>query len=189
MAGPGRLARRTAKGARPADPGWTEQRLRDLERLKCLLWHGPARQATGAAQELADDAWGRDEDAKEDGTETAEARGKLGRLRTAAEELATCLRRNAGQIVNHGERISTGFVESAVVQVVPGRFSKKRSMRGPRLARASRCRPGRARPAASWKMPSGADGRGSSRRPRPNRTRQGTARSLDQPDTPVASVS
>ena len=87
---------------------------------------------------------------KEDGTETAEARGKLKRLHTTAEELATCLRRNAGQIVNGGERrragerISTGFVESAVVQVVPGRFSKKRSMRRPqagaRLALQARTR-------------------------------------------------
>ena len=46
---------------------------------------------------------------------------------------------------------------------------------GPRLARTWPCRPGRACSTASWRMPSGADGRGSSRRPRPNRTRQGSA--------------
>ena len=144
------VLRQMTKGACPADPGWTEQRLRDLEQLKWLLWHGHARQAVDAAEELANDAWGRGEDAKEDGAETAEARGKLGRLHTAAEELATYLRRNAGQIVNYGERhragerISTGFVESAVNQVVSKRFSKKQSMRwtqaGAHLALQARTR-------------------------------------------------
>ena len=82
--------------------------------------------------------------------ETAGARGKLRRLHTAAEELATYLPRNAGQIVNYGERhragerISTGFVESAVNQVVSKRFSKKQSMRwiqaGAHLALQARTR-------------------------------------------------
>ena len=128
------VLRQMTKGACPADPGWTEGRLRDGERLKWLLWHGHARQAVDAAQELADDAWGRGEDAKEERTEAVETRGKLARLHAAAEELATYLRRNAGQIVNYGERhragerISTGFVESAVNQVVSKRFSKRHSM-------------------------------------------------------------
>ena len=144
------VLRQMTKGACPADPGWTEQRLRDLEQLKWLLWHGHARQAVDAAQELADDAWGREEDAKEEKTETAETKGKLKRLQTAAEELATYLRRNAGQIINYGERhragerISTGFVESAVNQVVSKRFSKKQSMRwtqaGAHLALQARTR-------------------------------------------------
>ena len=144
------VLRQMTKGACPADPGWTEQRLRDLERLKWLLWHGHVRQAVDAAQELADDAWGREEDAKEEGAVTAETRGKLKRLHTTAEELATYLRRNAGQIVNYGERhragerISTGFVESAVNQVVSKRFSKKQSMRwtqaGAHLALQARTR-------------------------------------------------
>lgn len=144
------VLRQMTKGACPADPGWTEQRLRDLERLKWLLWHGYARQAVDAAQELADDAWGREEDAKEEGVETAEARGKFRRLHTTAEELATYLRRNAGQVINYGERhragerISTGFVESAVNQVVSKRFSKKQSMRwtqvGAHLALQARTR-------------------------------------------------
>ena len=144
------VMRQMTKGACPADPGWTEQRLRDLERLKRLLWHGHARQAVDAAQELADDAWGREEDVKEEGAETVETRGKLGRLHTTAEELATYLRRNAGQIINYGERhragerISTGFVESAVNQVVSKRFSKKQSMRwtqaGAHLALQARTR-------------------------------------------------
>jgi hypothetical protein len=132
------------KGAYPADPGWTEGRLRDLERLKWLLWHGHARHAVDAAQDLADDAWGLEEDA------AGEAKAKPARLRTAAEEFATYLRRNAGQIVDYGERhragerISTGFVESAVNQVVAKRFSKKQSMRwtqrGAHLALQARTR-------------------------------------------------
>ncbi len=89
-------------------------------------------------------------DAKEEAAETAEVRGKLKRLHTTAEELATYLRRNAGQIVNYGERhragerISTGFVESAVNQVVSKRFSKRQSMRwaqaGAHLALQARTR-------------------------------------------------
>lgn len=71
------------KGACPADPGWTENRLRDLERLKWLLWHGHARHAVEAAQGFADDAWCTEEDAA--------AEGKLGRPRAAAEEFATYL--------------------------------------------------------------------------------------------------
>ena len=144
------VLRQMTRGACPGDPGWTERRLRDLEQLKWLLWHGHARHAVEAAQELADDAWGRAEDAKEEGTETAGVRSKLARLHTAAEELVTYLRRNAGQIVNYGERhragerISTGFVESAVNQVVSKRFSKKQSMRwtqaGAHLALQARTR-------------------------------------------------
>ncbi len=117
------------KGACPADAGWTGDRLRDLERLKWLLWHGHARHAVDAAQGFADDAWGMEEDAAGD------AKAKPTRLRAAAEEFATYLRRNAGQIIDYGERhragerISTGFVESAVNQVVSKRFSKRQSMR------------------------------------------------------------
>lgn len=64
-----------------------------------------------------------------------DAKAKPKRLRAAAEEFATYLRRNAGQIIDYGERhragerISTGFVESAVNQVVSKRFSKRQSMR------------------------------------------------------------
>lgn len=131
------------KGACP-DAGWSEARLRDLERLKWLLWHGHARHAVEAADGFADDAWGMEGDA--DG----EAKAKLGRLHRAAEEFATYLRNNAGQIVDYGERhragerISTGFVESAVNQIVSKRFSKRQSMRwtprGAHLALQTRTR-------------------------------------------------
>ncbi|MCB4824573.1 ISKra4 family transposase [Roseicella aerolata] len=116
------------KGTCP-DRGWTEARLRDLERLKWLLWHGHARHAVEAASGFADDAWGMEGDAE------GEAKAKLGRLHRAGEEFATYLRNNAGQIIDYGERhragerISTGFVESAVNQIVSKRFSKRQSMR------------------------------------------------------------
>lgn len=116
------------KGACP-DPGWTANRLRDLERLKWLLWHGHARHAVEAAEGFADDTWGLEEEAAGD------AKAKLGRLHRAADDFATYLRNNAGQIVDYGERhragerISTGFAESAINQVVAKRFSKRQSMR------------------------------------------------------------
>jgi len=118
----------TTKGAGP-DPGWTERRLADLERLKWLLWHGHARHAVEAAEGFAEDAWCLAEEA------TGEAKAKRARLRVAAEEFATYLRRNADQIVDYGERhragerISTGFVESAINQIVAKRSSKRQSMR------------------------------------------------------------
>ena len=116
------------KGACP-DPGWTERRLADLERLKWLLWHGHVRHAVEAAEGFAEDAWCMEEET------TGEARAKPARLRAAAEELTTYLRRNADQIIDYGERhragerISTGFVESAINQIVAKRFSKRQSMR------------------------------------------------------------
>ena len=64
-----------------------------------------------------------------------DAKANPARPRAAVEEFATYLRRNAGQIVDCGERhracerTSTGFVESAVDQVVPKRFSKRQSTR------------------------------------------------------------
>ena len=122
MAGAGTIGR----GACP-DAGWTERRTRDLERLKWLLWHGHTRHAVKAAEGFADDVWGMEGDAE------GEAKSKLGRLHRTAEECATDLRNNAGQIVDCGERISTGFVERAVNQIVAKRFSKRQSMRWTRV--------------------------------------------------------
>jgi hypothetical protein len=131
------------KGACP-DPGWTERRLADLERLKWLLWHGHARHALEAAEGFAEDAWCMEEEA------SGEAKTKPARLRVAAEEFAVYLRRNTGQLVDYGERhragerISTGFVESAINQIVAKRFSKRQSMRwtkcGAHLALQTRTR-------------------------------------------------
>ena len=57
------------------------------------------------------------------------------KLLKAVEEFTTCIQRNRGFIPNYGERyrngerISTGFVESAVNQVISKRFAKKQQMR------------------------------------------------------------
>lgn len=62
-------------------------------------------------------------------------KAKLGRLHEAADAFATHIRRHAAQLVDDGERhragerISTGFVESAVNQIIAKRFSKGQSMR------------------------------------------------------------
>jgi hypothetical protein len=93
-------------------------------------WPKWGRHAVDAAEGFAEDAWGMEEEAA-----AGEAKAKLARLRTAAEEFATYPRNNAGQIVDYGERhragerISTGFAESAVNQIVAKRFSKRQSMR------------------------------------------------------------
>lgn len=59
----------------------------------------------------------------------------LKKLARALDEFATYVDNNAGAIVNYGERyrcgerIATGFVESAVNQVIAKRFVKKQQMR------------------------------------------------------------
>jgi hypothetical protein len=59
----------------------------------------------------------------------------LRKLGQALGEFATYITNNANYVVNYGERfragerISTGFVESAVDQVVDKRFDKRQSMR------------------------------------------------------------
>jgi hypothetical protein len=61
--------------------------------------------------------------------------GPLRKLGKTLGEFATYISNNAGYIVNYGERfragerISTGFVESAVNQIVDKRFDKRQSMR------------------------------------------------------------
>ena len=59
----------------------------------------------------------------------------LRKLASALGELATYITNNVGHVVNYGERfragerISTGFVESAINQIVDKRFDKRQSMR------------------------------------------------------------
>jgi hypothetical protein len=59
----------------------------------------------------------------------------LKKLARTFEEFATYIDNNASGIVNygerhrHGERISTGFVESTINQVIAERFVKKQQMR------------------------------------------------------------
>ena len=66
---------------------------------------------------------------------TGERRAKLKRLGAAVGEFQVYIHRNAGSVVDYGERyragerISSGFVESAINQVIAKRFSKRQSMR------------------------------------------------------------
>jgi hypothetical protein len=96
-----------------------------LDRLKWFLWHGNVYQAVQVMQTI------------EGNLEVAVATsddGTARKLLKAVEEFHTYITNNAGFIPNygeryrHGERISTGFVESTVNQVVSKRMVKKQQM-------------------------------------------------------------
>jgi hypothetical protein len=96
-----------------------------LERLKWALWHGNVYKAFHKIAALAMDL-----DVAVATTGDATAR----KLLKAVEEFHTYIERNRAFIPNYGERyrngerISTGFVESTVNQVVSKRFCKKQQM-------------------------------------------------------------
>jgi hypothetical protein len=99
--------------------------VRDLERLKWFLWHGNVYKALQVVQCIEMDL---DAAVANDGHATAR------KLLKAVEEFHTYIENNQGFIPNygerhrHGERISTGFVESTVNQVISKRFCKKQQM-------------------------------------------------------------
>ena len=100
--------------------------VRQLERSKWFLWHGNVFQAlkvlTTIPLDLELASWQRDD-------------GKIGKLCKAVQEFHTFIDRNQAFIPNYGERyrngerISTGFVEATVNQVVSRRMVKKQQMR------------------------------------------------------------
>jgi len=98
-----------------------------LDRIKWLLWHGNAPDAIEDIECLAEDV---DGDLEENPTAVS-----LRKLASALGELATYITNNVGHVVNYGERfragerISTGFVESAINQIVDKRCDKRQSMR------------------------------------------------------------
>jgi hypothetical protein len=99
--------------------------VRNVERLKWYVWHGNVYKALQVVQfiEMALDAA-----VIMSGHATARKRLK------AVEEFHTYIENNQSFIPNygeryrHGERISTGFVESTVNQVISKRFCKKQQM-------------------------------------------------------------
>jgi hypothetical protein len=99
--------------------------MRDLERLKWYLWHGNVYKALQVVQSVEMDL-----DAAVATSDHATAR----KLLKAVEEFHTYVENNQGFIPNYGERyragerISTGFVESTVNQVINKRFCKKQQM-------------------------------------------------------------
>jgi hypothetical protein len=120
----------TAKGlqATTSPEGRTrrDEVVRELERIQGLLWHGNVLQAL---QELRCVEGDLEATAYESDDAIAGKRCK------AVQEFATYIKRhgsfipNYGERSRHGERISTGFVESTVHDVVSQRMVKKQHMR------------------------------------------------------------
>jgi hypothetical protein len=99
--------------------------IRSLECLKWFLWHGNVSQAVQVIESVEGDL------------EVAVATSRESparKLLKAVGEFHTSIKNNAGVIPNygeryrHGERISMGFVESTVNQVVSKRMVKKQQM-------------------------------------------------------------
>ena len=96
------------------------------------MWHGNVFRADETLYDLLEDIADVREEQREAGLPSSVVLKKLDR---ALDEFATYVDNNAGAIVNYGERyrcgerISTGFVESAVNQVIAKRFVKKQQMR------------------------------------------------------------
>jgi hypothetical protein len=99
--------------------------LRELERLKWYVWHGNVYKALQVVQSIEMDL---------DAAVATTGHGTARKLLKAVEEFHTYIENNGGFIPNYGERyragerISTGFVESTVNQVISKRFCKKQQM-------------------------------------------------------------
>ncbi|MDM0085644.1 ISKra4 family transposase [Variovorax sp. J31P179] len=116
--------------------GWQgsekENLLKGSERVKWFLWHGNAIRADETLYDLVEEVEGVLEQDRQAGRPPSVVLKKLDR---ALGEFATYVDNNAGAIVNYGERyrcgerIATGFVESAVNQVISKRFVKKQQIR------------------------------------------------------------
>jgi hypothetical protein len=112
--------------------------LKDLESAK--LWHGNVFQAFNELQGLEMDVEGATFETKD---ETAR------KLLKGLEELHTYVERNQEFIPNYGERyrkgerIASGFVESAVNQVMSKRMAKHQQMQWSQRGAISCCRSGR----------------------------------------------
>jgi hypothetical protein len=99
--------------------------VQELERLKWFLWHGNVYKALQVVQSVEMDL---------DAAVATSHDNTARKLLKAVEEFRTYIENNKGFIPNYGERygngerISTGFVESTVNQVVSKRFCKKQQM-------------------------------------------------------------
>jgi len=104
-----------------------------LESVKHYLWHGNTESALDRLSDVAEvlELWDSDADGEPQIQPGSEAAARMLRY---VREFETYLRHNAELIVNYGERyrngerISTGFVESAVNQVVSKRMVKRQQM-------------------------------------------------------------
>ena len=109
-----------------------ESILKDLERVKWFLWHGNLFRSDQTLTDLMFEADAAIEEDKQGKRPVNLVTKKLAR---ALEEFGTYIDNNASGIVNYGERrrcgerISTGFAESTINQVIAKRFVKKQQMR------------------------------------------------------------
>jgi hypothetical protein len=109
-----------------------EKILKELERAKWFLWHGNVFRADETLTVLMFEVDGAIDEDREAGRPAHLVLKKLAR---ALEEFGTYIDNNASGIVNYGERhrcgerISTGFVESTINQLVAKRFVNKQQMR------------------------------------------------------------
>lgn len=118
-----------------ADPGVPDEAslARSVESVKHYLWHGNTARALARLRVVEDEleGWGYDENGEPNPQPGSDA---AARMLKYARELDTYITNNAGSIVNYGERyrngerISTGFVESTINQVVSKRMVKKQQM-------------------------------------------------------------
>ncbi len=106
---------------------------RRLESVKHYLWHGNSTSALACLTDVDDELEGWDYD--DDGAKHPQpGSAAAGRMLKYVRKMATYIANNAGAIVNYGERyrngerISTGFVESTINQVVSKRMVKKQQM-------------------------------------------------------------
>jgi hypothetical protein len=99
--------------------------VRNLDCLKWYVWHGNVYKALQVVQSVEMDL---------DAAVAMSDHGTARKLLKAVEEFHTYIANNQGFIPNYGaryragERISTGFVESTVNQVISKRFCKKQQM-------------------------------------------------------------
>ncbi|ANV85828.1 hypothetical protein AWQ21_14955 (plasmid) [Picosynechococcus sp. PCC 7003] len=112
------------KGVKHYDPDQATSMAERLKSLKWYFWHGNVFRALQKIESIEWDA----EDLEIDYP-------KLSKMRKAITEFRIYIQNNGGYIPNYGERyrcgerISTGFVESAVNQVIAKRMEKKQQMR------------------------------------------------------------
>ena len=112
-----------ARGVAHHDADEGARLLRELERVKWLLWHGNGHRARQHADDLRDDVKGLELDYPH-----------LGKLARSAQEFSVYIRSNEGSLINYGERfrsgerISSSIAESTVNAVVSKRFAKRQQM-------------------------------------------------------------
>jgi hypothetical protein len=127
------LAATRVRDPEDAESAEEESLERQVESTKHYLWHGNTSKALERLGWLGDDleSWDYDVDGQ---PRLQSGSAEAARMLKYVRELETYISNNAGSIVNYGERyrngerISTGFVESTINQVISKRMVKKQQM-------------------------------------------------------------